>query len=386
MFFYCLTLDSRQACIIIVLSGALLAGSVNVGMFIAFRFVLGFGSFMLLSAIPTMMAEIVPARLRGGLVYIHGCMVCLGYTTANWVGFGFFHWRSGALNTWRPPVAITCFLPLVLLIGLPFMPESPRWLCMQDRQDEAEAILLRLHADPNDPTDGLARVEFYQIQQQVRIDRTLGSSWMHILKTPSYRKRALLAFGTNAIIQCSGVLVINSYSTILYASLGYDPSKQLLLLALWTSVSLGLTIIGALVIDKFPRNKFMAIGMMGCISTLIVEAALVAQFVPSNNGTALRAAVAMFFVFQVCPLRFVFLHHLQRTPKKGLAMRHCFESKRVINSGILTVFRLYLRGGNSICLHRRNISDSSPRQRHEHWDSFPCPRKRHVGASRSNCV
>jgi len=43
----------------------------------------------------------------------------------------------------------------------------------------------------------------------------------------------------------------------------------------------------------------IACGLWGCMSTLIVEAALVANFVPSDNENALRAAVAMFFVFQI---------------------------------------------------------------------------------------
>jgi hypothetical protein len=49
----------------------------------------------------------------------------------------------------------------------------------------------------------------------------------------------------------------------------------------------------------FARNRYIAFGVLGCMATLIVEAALVAEFVPSNNDAALQAAVAMFFVFQV---------------------------------------------------------------------------------------
>jgi len=85
---------------------------------------------------------------------------------------------------------------------------------MQDRVEEAHKILQRLHSDPSDPDDTYARAEFYQIQKQLAIDRTLGASWIHIFKKPSYRKRALLAVATTAIIQCSGVLVINSTSPI----------------------------------------------------------------------------------------------------------------------------------------------------------------------------
>jgi len=125
------------------------------------------------------------------------------------VGFGFFFWNGGA-NTWRPPMALTMVWPLILLVGLPFLPESPRWLCMQGRDAEAEQILIKLHRDPRDPENVVAAAEFYQIQKQMQIDRTLGSSWLHIIRKPSYRKRALLAIGTCGIVQCSGVLVINS--------------------------------------------------------------------------------------------------------------------------------------------------------------------------------
>ncbi len=77
---------------------------------------------------------------------------------------------------------------------------------MQGRDAEAEAVLLKLHANPGDPNHDAAKAEFYQIQKQIAIDKTLGSSWMHIIKKPSYRKRALLAIGITGIIQCSGVL------------------------------------------------------------------------------------------------------------------------------------------------------------------------------------
>lgn len=43
----------------------------------------------------------------------------------------------------------------------------------------------------------------------------------------------------------------------------------------------------------------MTFGVLGCMMTLIIEAALVATFVPSSNQAALKAAVAMFFIFQV---------------------------------------------------------------------------------------
>ncbi|KAK6374026.1 hypothetical protein LTS17_007996 [Exophiala oligosperma] len=276
-----------------------MAGSVNVGMFIAFRFVAGASAFMILAAVPILMTEIVPVYLRGGLVDVHAIMLVLGFTIQGWVGFGFYFWQSGGSNTWRPPVALQCFFPLCFLALLPLVPESPRWLVLHGRDAEAEAILLKLHSDPYDTENKAAKAEFYQIQRQITIDKTLGNSWLHIWRKPSYRKRAILGMGITGVIQCSGVLVINNYGPSLYNSLNFSPVKQLLYPAAWLTFALGLNIMAIPFIDRFPRNKYIGFGMLGCVATLIVEAALVANYVPSTNDNALRAAVAMFFVFEV---------------------------------------------------------------------------------------
>lgn len=206
---------------------------------------------------------------------------------------------AGGENTWRPPLSLQCAWPLMLLCGLYWIPESPRWLIMQDRMDEAKTILDRLHSDPSDPDNEYARSEFYQIQKQIAVDRTLDSSWITMFRRPSYRKRALLAMGTTFFIQCSGVLVINNYGPTLYKNLGFSPVKQLLYPAAWLTFALGVNAMAIPLVDKFPRNRYIAGGILACMVTLIIEAALVANFVPSNNNAALQAAVAMFFLFQV---------------------------------------------------------------------------------------
>lgn len=74
---------------------------------------------------------------------------------------------------------------------------------MQGRSEEARKILIRLHAQKSDPNHEMAQAEFEQINKQITIDRTLGSSWVDLFRKPSYRKRAFLAIGTTGIIQCS---------------------------------------------------------------------------------------------------------------------------------------------------------------------------------------
>jgi hypothetical protein len=98
---------------------------------------------------------------------------------------------------------------------------AARWLILKGKNEEAKKILLRLHDDPSDPSHTFARTEYIQITKQLAIDRTLPSSWLHVIKKPSLRRRALLSIGTTGFIQCSGILVINNYGPSLYAGLGF---------------------------------------------------------------------------------------------------------------------------------------------------------------------
>ena len=145
----------------------------------------------------------------GGLVELHAVFFILGFAVASWVGFGFSFWTTSG-DAWRPPLAIQAFWSLLGLIALYWIPESPRWLVMKDREEEAQAILFRLHSDPSDSEHEFARAEMYQIQKQIRVDRTLGNSWKRMFTKRSYLKRVAMACGLTFFIQSSGDLVINS--------------------------------------------------------------------------------------------------------------------------------------------------------------------------------
>nr|OQO28618.1 hypothetical protein B0A51_03335 [Rachicladosporium sp. CCFEE 5018] len=277
--------------LVVLISGALLAGSVNVGMFIAFRFFNGAGAFMILSAVPIWMNEVTPPRNRGMLVDIHGAALLFGYMVAAWIGNGFFYLHTAA--AWRAPMAFQCLPPLILLCLLPFMPESPRFLLMHDKHEEAASNLLRLH------TREEAESELAQISAQMQIDRTLPCSYWAMLKKPSYRKRTLLCLGTTCGVQMSGILVINNYGATLYAGLGYSPEKQLILLGGWLTLAFGCGVLSLFVVDRLPRPKLIGAGLMGCMVCLIVECALVATYVGGTNKAALSAAVAMFYVYVI---------------------------------------------------------------------------------------
>lgn len=132
-------------------------------------------------------------------------MLLVGYMLAEWGSYGFLFYHPKANNQWRPMLALQCAPVTILILIMPWMPESPRWLVKQGRIDDAEKVLLKLHDQEE------AALEMQQIQAQIKIEEGLPSDWYSMLwKKPSYRKRSLIGFGTTAFIQFSGILVINS--------------------------------------------------------------------------------------------------------------------------------------------------------------------------------
>ncbi|KAK5311904.1 hypothetical protein LTR93_011544 [Exophiala xenobiotica] len=215
------------AFILLLVSQALLDGSVNVAMFIVFSFFVGMGGFQTVIGVGLWVTELVPPRDRGKLTYIVPININFGYTIIGYVGVGFYMWDSA--HAWRWPTAIAAFPGLISLAGFWWLPESLRYLMSRQRQDDAWKIIHGLHSDRNDPTDDFAKREFYQIYQQIHFDRSLKTTFTDIFKRPSNRKRVIITVTLNYCVMSAGLLVIQNYGVSLYAALGYTGIESLLL-------------------------------------------------------------------------------------------------------------------------------------------------------------
>ncbi len=136
-------------------------------------------------------------------------MLGLGYATASYFGLAFRYTDNKAAQ-WRGPSGLAMVWSVIVLCALPFIPESPRFLLMHGRKDEAWKVVARLHASKRDPEQVFAREEFYQMQVQAEQDRSKPASW-RVLLSKAHRKRVMLACGLTVLGQSTAVLVIQNY-------------------------------------------------------------------------------------------------------------------------------------------------------------------------------
>jgi MFS family permease len=226
-----------------IVGGVCLCAAQNITMFIIFRFFAGAGSMAFVALIPVYSAELAPPALRGFFVGMNAVGITFGYCTASYMGLAFYYSESTAAQ-WRAPLGLGLVFPVAMLFVLLFVPESPRWLLMVGRVEEAREIVMKLHHVKGELDQEYARVEFYQMQMQTEFDQRLSPTWMQMFSRPSYRKRAIAACGFGFIGQSTAVLVINNYGPTIYKALGYGTLDQLILQCGWITLSIPSNILG----------------------------------------------------------------------------------------------------------------------------------------------
>lgn len=143
------------------------AASFGLAQFIVGRVILGFGVGQLSSIVPVWQSETAGATNRGRHVVIDGLFICLGYTLESWIDLGFYEFKTGPV-TWRPPIAIACIFSLVIIASVYFLPESPRWLVLKNRIEEAREVISAFRAKPGDSLEVQAELTGIELSLEER--------------------------------------------------------------------------------------------------------------------------------------------------------------------------------------------------------------------------
>ncbi|KAL0940468.1 High-affinity glucose transporter 5 [Colletotrichum truncatum] len=276
------------------IGSALQAGAVNMEMLIVGRFIGGMAVGMVTSTIPMYASELSEAKYRGILSGLLQWMLSWGFLVAQWLGYGCE--RNTTQFSWRFPLAFQAIPGLILVGGVFFLQESPRWLMERDRHEEARKSLNKLRSGLDPET---IELEFREIRDVILADRALGNiTWTSIITKPTWRKRLLLGCGVQAFGPLSGINVINYYGPRIYEILGIETRTSLMIIGISGALSIVYCSIGLYLLDRVGRVKPLIVSAAGLAAALVVNA-VQAQYLNENNANQLRSMVAMNFVFSL---------------------------------------------------------------------------------------
>ena len=173
------------ACLWWLLGTSLQAGCNGIGMLIAGRFINGICVGITSSQVPVYLVEITKKERRGSIVVIQQWAIEWGILIMYFVGYGCSFIAGPA--SFRTAWAIQ-FVPCVfLLVGLMFLPESPRWLAKVGRNDQAIKTLANIQAN-GDVNDALVVAEWEEITTVLAAEREGQQGWRRFFRNGMWKR------------------------------------------------------------------------------------------------------------------------------------------------------------------------------------------------------
>lgn len=210
------------------------------------------------SVVPVYQSECVKASIRGRLVILANISNTVAFCLANWMNYGIsFH---GGPFQWRFPLAFQLVFAMIAIPIMIYLPESPRWLLLKDRSEEALEVLARLQGKGVKPTDPVvieAHDSILVAIQEERRDVVPAKDVLLFRDETQNLRRLILSCGTQLMQQFSGVNALGYYlPTLLQQSVGFSETMARLLTACNSTSYLGAAIFCVIIIDMAGRRKY----------------------------------------------------------------------------------------------------------------------------------
>lgn len=235
----------------------------NVDVLIISRIILGLAVGIASYTAPLYLSEIAPEKIRGSMISMYQLMITIGILGAYLSDTALSY--SGA---WRWMLGVIIIPAILLLIGVFFLPDSPRWYAAKRRFHDAERVLMRLR-----DTSAEAKNELDEIRESLQVKQT---GWALFKENSNFRRAVFLGVLLQVMQQFTGMNVIMYYAPKIFELAGYSNTTQ----QMWGTVFVGLTNVLATfiaigVVDRWGRKPTLVLGFlvmavgMGILGTML---------------------------------------------------------------------------------------------------------------------
>ena len=223
---------------------------------------------------PAYISEIAPSRLRGRLSSIQQVAIIAGlfgaflsnYFLAQSAGSSITELAFG-YEAWRWMFWVELIPAVLFFVALLFIPESPRYLVMRQRLDEAESVLARLYSA------AYASAKCKEVHNSLAADHHAPKFTDVLVRGINVFKPIVwVGIGLAVFQQLVGINVIFYYGAVLWQSVGFSESDALLVNVISGALSIGAVIFALFLIDRVGRKPLLFIGSLGMACSLIAVA------------------------------------------------------------------------------------------------------------------
>jgi len=212
------------------------------------------------SQVPVYLAEIAKKDKRGSIIVIQQLAIEIGILLMYFIGYG-CSFIPGPSASFRVAWGIQWVPCVLLLIGLPFLPRSPRWLAKVGRTEEAVSILAHIQAG-GDQSDPMVVAEWLEITEAIKAEKEAPPGWRKFIQNGMW-KRTFAGFTVQAWQQLSGANVMTYYLTYVFTMAGLSGNINLISAGVQYALFIIFSLMTFLFIDKTGRRPLLIYGAIG---------------------------------------------------------------------------------------------------------------------------
>jgi sugar porter (SP) family MFS transporter len=322
--------------IIFIIGTLISAFAPSIALLIVGRIVVGLAIGVASYIAPLYISEIAPARHRGALVSLNQLAITIGILLSYIVDYFF-----AQTGQWRWMFGAGVVPAVLLLIGMIYLPYSPRWLVSRGQYTKALGILRRIRGNEEQANTELSAIKATLQDKQ--------GDWK-MLFSKGIRPTIYIGIGLAVIQQVTGINTIIYYAPTIFKMAGFESATTAILATMGVGVVFVLfTIIALPLIDTLGRRVLLLVGMVGMALSL---AALSWAFhqgdttVASLKWVALGSMVVYIacFAFSLGPIMWLLIAEIYPLKVRGLgsSLATCanWGSNMIVALTFLTLIKL----------------------------------------------
>lgn len=303
--------------VIFTIGAAGCAVAKSLALLVTMRIVIGAAIGITSYVAPMYIAEISPARKRGALVTLNQLMITVGILVSFITDYLLSNDNNAA--SWRWMFLVGIVPALILLVGMLFLPETPRWLMSRGRWEEGKKVLERVE-DPD-----LVETTMDNIRHDMEAESTRKGRATDVFK-PWLRIPLIITVGIFFFQQFSGVNTIIYYSPIIFKMSGIISNSGSILPAIIIGVvNVLCCLLSILLLDRVGRRRLYIIGICGMIPSLALLGAC--YYFKDALGASLPffavlsiVAYIGFIAVSLAPLGWLLISEVFPTSVRGVGM------------------------------------------------------------------